>query len=270
MSCQRSGTCANEQEISPCLGGNVYKTALFFVVVFSFAAMMIGPRQCYVYTQSLFGNSSDSCVKCSIKPAEVVGINEFSHDTTLTNSFMNPSKKFLSEWHLQHVDKGGFSFDACAPMGGLIVYLVDKPDNDSQQRGYAIVLDNNRDPPESFVSPIPGFPSKHPKSRVNKGFKLNSDERGCIRYWVVYDKGTVLVGEGEQPSSKATESNSKLITCMQNDYNAPKNLYYFGFGILNKNEEGITIKNIRTFAAPDSGCQWSAMVPQQCSSLTPL
>ena len=56
---------------------------------------------------------------------------------------------------------------------------------------------------------------------------------------------------------------------MSTDQNAPSGVYWFGFGVLRKDEEGIEIKNIRTFDAPAQGCQWTAGMPKQCAALSP-
>lgn len=251
---------------SPCAKDTMKIGAVFLVLFVIIIVGFLGPRQCYEYLNGTVMQSE--CKKCDIKTIVPIDKDEVMYDNAqLTNAFMNPSKNFFRQWHLARVDSGGFSFEVCAPNGGLVVYLVDNPNDKSlsDSHGYAIVLDNQRDPPETYISSVPGFPSKHPKSKINKGFRLNADANSCAKYWVVYDKGSVLVGSGGTPG----EEGAKLITCLTNDDMASTGLYYFGFGLLSKDEEvGVSIKNIRTFDAPDSGCKWSAMVPQQCSDLS--
>lgn len=255
-------------ELSPC-AKDTMKIGAFLVVLFAIILVgVMGPRRCYEYFNGFTLQSE--CKKCEIRSVVPAGKDEFVYDEArLTNAFMNPSKSFFRQWHLARVDSGGFSFDVCAPLGGLVVYLVDKPNAETlaDSRGYAIVLDNKRDPPETYIAAIPGFPTKHPRSKINKGFRLNADENACVSYWVVYDKGALLVGSGGTPG----EEGAKLITCLNPTAadTVPSGLYYFGFGLLSKDEEvGATVKNIRTFDAPDSECKWTAMVPQQCSALS--
>jgi len=194
---------------------------------------------------------------------------DFAYDSlTVLNPSMNPSHQFFRQWHLAKADHGAVSFECCAPRGGLVVYLVDNPNDATlkDSKGYAVVFDNQRSTHETYVSRVPGFPSKHPRTRTNKGFTMNADPNACTKYWIVYTRGTVLVGTGGEPGS----ADSKLITCMQGDDDvAPAGVYWIGFGSLSQDTSGMTIKNIRTFDAPNEGCEWSAMVPQRCSSLDP-
>lgn len=220
------------------------------------------------YRQQQKQESSPECpLPTSIVP---ISYDEFAFDnTTLTNSSMNPSRVFFNQWHFAKPDSGAITFEACAPNGGLVVYLVNDPNNETLQdsQGYAIVLDNlaASGVSETYVSGIPGFPSRHRLSRLNRGWMINTDIEACSKYWIVYENGNVLVGEGDVPGA----GNSKLITCLSNDPVAPKGIYWFGFGALRKEETGIEIKNIRTFAAPAAGCSWKALVPQRCSALSP-
>ena len=189
---------------------------------------------------------------------------------TVYNPSMNPNRVFHEQWHLAKADSGAFKFDVCAPSGSLVVYLVDKPNAETlgDSRGYAIVFDGRRDPALTFVSAIPGFPTPHGKSRTNRGFALNGEAGTCRSYWVVYEKGTVLVGEGDIPGDGA--KNSKLITCLQNDEAHPVGIKYFGFGAMCRETKAIEIKNIRTFDAPAEGCSWRAIVPIRCASNSPM
>jgi hypothetical protein len=186
---------------------------------------------------------------------------------TVRSLSMNPSRVFVGQWQLARADSGTITFKACGQRGGLVVYLVDNPNMEtlSDSHGYAVVLDNQKDVPESYIAAIPGpLATKHRKSRTNKGFTLNSDPSSCQQYWITYENGTLLVGEGDVPQEGAQ---TKLITCMTGDDNAPRNLKWFGFGTLRQDEVGINISDLRTYDAPAAGCSWFADAPRQCSAL---
>lgn len=179
----------------------------------------------------------------------------------MKNAYGNPSRVFDANWVLPNVDSGGVAFKCCAPQGGLLVYFVDIPSASSlaSSRGYAVVFDNQRDPPETYVSAIPGLPTKHPRSKVNRGFRLHAAApETCMQYWIVYRNGTVIVGQGGLPG----EEGSRVITCMQHDDAAPPGIQYFGFGALRHEEVGIQLEDIYTFDAPPDGMQWEADSPQ--------
>lgn len=210
-------------------------------------------------------NEDNESCDMPVVPLIPLGAEHFAYDSIIVrNSSMNSSHQFHSQWHLAERDHGAISFECCAERGGLVVYLVDHPNERTlkDSRGYAIVLDNQgASVSETYIAALPGFPSKHRGSRTNRGFTTSS----CQKYWIVYDRGTVLVGSGGRPGSP----DAKLITCLQHDADAPTDVYWFGFGALRRDEIGMTVRNIRTFDAPPAGCSWSAAVPQRCSSLDP-
>lgn len=186
-------------------------------------------------------------------------------EVTLVNENMHPSHYFdAAQWQLPEADRGAFTFTACGPAGGVVVYLSTSPDNTtlSDARGYAIVLDDQGDPPRSYIGELPHFSQPSPRSRVNEGFRLNSARASCQTYWVVYDRGVILVGEGAfSPSSVA----ASLIVCKDDSVSdAPVGVRYFGFGTLRRETEGITISRIATYDAPTAELRLRA--PPQCSS----
>lgn len=187
----------------------------------------------------------------------------------IKNAYANPSRQFSPDWFLPQDDSGGIAFQCCAPQGGLILYLVDVPNTVSlgDSRGYAVIFDNQRDPAETYVAPVPGVPSKHPKSRVNRGFRLNAAAPStCQQYWVVYKQGNVIVGQGALPHE---QGESRVITCMLNDTAPPTDIRFFGFGALRATDElGIRLENLYTFDAPADDTFWNAASPVCVSSAT--
>lgn len=207
--------------------------------------------------------------KCSVVPSPVVPAgakNGIVYDKVdVANPSGNINRVFFPEqWQLARADSGALQFNVSNKTNGsLIVYLVDQPNNRTlaDSRGYAVVFDHTRDTPRTFVSAIPGLPSVHPKSRTNKGHRMGPDE---TTYWIVYEKGTVLVGTGSRPGGP----DAKLVTCLQGDdaEAAPTGIKYFGFGSLcQTGNNPIEVTKIRTFDAPDKGCSWTTIVPQRCS-----
>lgn len=184
----------------------------------------------------------------------------------LTNPNMHPNHRFCKQWQLPEDDRGAFTFTACAPSGGLVIYLSTQPDNAtlSDARGYAIVLDDQQDPPRSYIGVLPRFEmpdNRNSTSRINRGFRLNAARGSCQRYWVLYDNGNVLVGEGAfHPGAEAS-----LIVCRDDSMNDPPlGVRYFGFGTLRREEEGISVSNIATYDAPVD--EMRLRTPLQCTS----
>ena len=205
------------------------------------------------------------------KPKESGGGSGVTHSgIVLKNPNMHPNHSFCKQWQLPEDDRGAVTFSACAPSGGLVVYLSTSPDNAtlSDSRGYAIVLDDQGDPPRSYIGELPHFEmvdNRNSTSRINKGFRLNASENSCQLYWVLYDHGNILVGEGAYaPGSEAT-----LIVCRNDSMNdPPMGVRYFGFGTLRRETDGITISRIATYDVPTDEVRLRA--PLQCSSAVAL
>jgi hypothetical protein len=200
---------------------------------------------------------SSPCPKPQPKKATIPVCKEEA--CVLYNETMNPNHLFSEQWQLSETDHGAFTFMAQAPTGGLVIYLADSPNN-REAKGYAIVLD---DQDKSYVGKLPHFvmvDNRHSQSKINKGFKVKDD----TMYWVIYSKGTVLIGEGTDTGK------GKLITCIEGDVNAPQGLKYFGFGAIRKEERGIMVKDIKTYDAPEGRCSWLTMTPHQCSHSDPM
>lgn len=193
-------------------------------------------------------------------------LNELVFDAvTVRSAGTQPSHSFHRDWKFAEVGSGGVTFEACAPNGGLVVYLADRiTERRGDIQGYAVILDDQSEEHKSYISPLPGFPSPHFRSKLNKGFRVANCRDGHRRYWVVYSKGNLIVGEGDTPGN----GKSRVITCLalrEGDY-APPNIEYIGFGSLQNEPVGIQIRNIRVFDAPGEGCSWSAIAANPCAS----
>lgn len=206
------------------------------------------------------------CKKPGSRSAMPVQCNE---TCMLTNRDMHPNFVFTEQWQLPEADNGAFTFDACAPNGGLVVYLSDNPNNETlgDSNGYAVVLNDQSAQVKSYVGKLPHFILADPRSslsRVNYAFQLNNDPSACQTYWVIYNQGEVLVGLG----NKAGEN--EVICCLQGDQFPVKGIRYFGFGCLRREDVGIRIRDIRTYDAPAGGCQWLDFAETRCSDLDPM
>jgi len=239
--------------------------AVLFVVVLLFSIFFTVPQARDI--SQVAGIEGGGCVMPNQTIPQAYSV--VYDNVLLRNSENQPNRVFFQQWHLAEPDSGAFTFDACGVSGGFVIYLVDVPDSKTlaNSSGYAIVVGDVADQtgvPQTYITKIPGFPTRHPLSKINKGFQIpEKDSDGCKKLWVVYSHGNLSVGEGERPDIK--DGKSSLVTCMTGEKeNAPNGIQWFGFGTLRKESAGIQIKNIRTFDAPVSGCSWDALIPKDC------
>lgn len=198
------------------------------------------------------------------------------------DNMTSPSAIFDADWQLPEEGRGIITFAACGKQGGLVIYLTDRPCSSSvaDARGVAIVLDDQSDPPKSYVGDLPYFQlagSASSTSMVNRGFRLNANEDSCQLYWISYDRGVVLVGQGAyavpndgantEASSAAANIGSLIVRrggAGESVSGVPPldpDVKYFGFGALRRETDGILIKHIATYAAPESGREWHMEAP---------
>jgi hypothetical protein len=240
--------------------GSIVIVMLFLIVVVGLGYMLL------LRLPGASSSSSSSSPQQRDERQQLAASAAAAHtEMTLVNENMHASHLFDPvQWQLPENDRGAFTFTACGPAGGLVVYLSTSPDNTtlSDARGYAIVLDDQGDPPRSYIGELPQFSQPSPRSRVNQGFRLNSARASCQTYWVLYDHGTILVGEGAFSPSSAAAS---LIVCKDDSASdAPVGVRYFGFGTLRRETEGITVSRIATYDAPSAEMRLRA--PPQCSA----
>ena len=202
--------------------------------------------------------------KCQLPPSSDAMPVECHESCILTNLEMHHNFMFSQQWQFPLKDEGAFTFDACAPNGGLVVYLTDHPNNKtiSDSQGYAIVLNDQSHQNKCYIGKLPNFIMVDPRNsagQVNTNFKLNSDPSVCQTYWVMHSGGQILVGSGNEAGG------NEIICCLNLDEYGPKGIRYFGFGCLRRETTGIRIRDIKIYDAPEVGCDFLSMATKTCA-----
>jgi len=162
-------------------------------------------------------------------------------DYLIAGDTIEHSMRAQDNWHFSDVGQGAFTFDVKNAGGNLVIGLTGW--NHSDLNGYYIVLDDDNH--ESYVLRLSAIGTsallreriagpagtgrrsyvRMPNVTADPTFRLNYDER--MRFWVMYQHGTIVVGEG------GALGQGRIILYMTPDARKVRNLatdlYHYGF-----------------------------------------